>query len=278
MASGTLSASAMMPAAFIGHGTPMNAIGRNRFTDAWRRFGEAVPKPRAVLVVSAHWYVDATLVTAMAQPRTIHDFYGFPQALYSARYPAPGLPSLAEEIADMAKPLRVATDLEWGLDHGSWAVLAHVFPDASVPVVEMSVNASEGFEYHFELGRRLAPLRERGVVVIGSGQVVNDQRNANRSLDTGYDWANDYDARVRDILLSHPSEIWQVVQHPHFRRATPSPDHFWPLVQFAGLADATHETAAVLEEGVIGGSISMTCFTVGLRSQRPHHVEDAKSR
>lgn len=253
-----------MPAAFIGHGVPINAIEHNKFTAAWRAFGASVPRPRAVLVVSAHWYVDATLVTAMERPPTIHDFYGFPPPLYEVRYPAPGHPELAADIAELAKPFGVRVDADsWGLDHGSWAVLVHVFPDASVPVLELSVNGTEGLEYHFELGRCLAALRDRGVLVIGSGQVVNDQRGADRRLDAGYEWANDFDAMARDIVLSNPADIGQLMRHPQFRRAAPSPDHFWPLVQFAGIASASPEQAQVLIEGVIGGSISMTCFAVG---------------
>lgn len=254
----------LMPAAFIGHGIPMNAISQNKFTAAWRALGNAVPRPRAVLVVSAHWYVPSSLVTAMRQPRTIHDFYGFPPALYQVRYPAPGSPELAAEIAELARPIPVQTDAaSWGLDHGSWAVMAHVFPDASVPVLELSVNSAEDLDYHFELGTKLAALRARGVLVIGSGQVVNDQRGADRHLDSGYGWANDFDAMAQEILLSDPEGIAKLTDHSHFHRAAPSPDHFWPLVQFAGIASASGEPAEVLVEGVIGGSISMTCFTVG---------------
>lgn len=254
----------LMPAAFIGHGTPMNAVQPNSFTDAWRAFGASVPRPRAVVVSSAHWYVDATLVTAMPRPPTIHDFYGFPPSLYEVEYPAPGLPELATEIAELAAPFRVRPDADsWGLDHGGWAVLVHVFPDAAVPTLELSINGTEDLEYHFELGRRLAALRERGVLFIGSGQVVNDQRGADPRFAGGYAWANDFDAQAREILLTDPSEIGLLTRHPHFHQAAPSPDHFWPLVQFAGMVSASSEKAEVMVEGVIGGSISMTCFTVG---------------
>lgn len=255
----------LMPAAFIGHGTPMNAIHPNRFTDAWRTFGQTVPRPRAVLCVSAHWFIDATVVTAMPHPRTIHDFGGFPADLYAVQYPAPGLPELAQEVADFVKPMRIGADREtWGLDHGSWAVLVRMFPDASVPVVELSVNAAEGLDYHFELGRRLAPLREQGVLVLASGQIVNGFRFADPRLEDGYAWAEDFDATARDILLSDPSDIGRLVRHSHFREAAPSPDHFWPLVQFAGLASTAPEQTDLLVGGVIGGSISMSCYTLGL--------------
>lgn len=256
-----------MPAAFIGHGTPLNAIASNEFTDAWRSFGASVPRPRAVLVSSAHWFVDSTRVTAMAKPRTIHDFYGFPAPLYDVQYPAPGSPEVAAEIAELGRPFDVVADAEsWGLDHGSWAVLVHVFPDASVPVLELSVNGVEDLQYHFDLGTQLAALREHGVLFIGSGQVVNDQRGADRRVSGGYLWAEDFDAQTREILLSDPSEIARLTQHPHFRQAAPSPDHFWPLVQFAGMVSASSEKAEVMVEGVVGGSISMTCFTVGRSS------------
>lgn len=252
-------------AAFVGHGTPMNALADNRFTRAWRALGDAVGRPRAALVVSAHWYTPRTLVTSMANPVTIHDFYGFPDALFAVQYPAPGLPELADEIVELTAPLQVQPDAHsWGLDHGSWAVMVHVFPDASVPVLELSVNASEDLDYHFELGTKLAALRGRGVLVVASGQIVNDQRAADRRLETGYEWANDFDAATLEILRRDPADIGSLLAHPYFARAVPSYDHFWPLVQFAGIAHASKESVRVLERGVVGGSISMTCFTIGV--------------
>ncbi|MCL7459826.1 4,5-DOPA dioxygenase extradiol [Micromonospora sp. MSM11] len=243
---------AVMPAAFIGHGSPMNALELNRYTQAWRAFGRAVPRPRAILVVSAHWYVGATAVTAMPRPRTIHDFYGFPQELFDVAYPVPGLPELAEEVADVVHPTWVGADVDsWGIDHGTWSVLTHAFPDADIPVVQLSINAFKGLDHHLDLGARLAPLRERGVLVVASGNVVHNLRGVDpRLLDEGFDWARRFDEAAKDVMLARPTEVAALDAHRDFDRAVPTPDHFIPLLYLAGLADAAGDGAQVLVDGV----------------------------
>jgi len=259
-------ATELMPAAFLGHGNPMNALGHNRYTEAWRAFGRSVPRPRAILVVSAHWYVNATAVTAMPRPRTIHDFYGFPEELFAVQYPAPGLPELAGEISDTVHPTWVGADVDsWGIDHGTWSVLVHAFPDASIPVVQLSINADKGFDYHLELGAKLAPLRESGVLVIGSGNIVHNLRGMNWDLpDAGFDWAQRFDEDAKTRMLTEPIDVVRLDAHGDFRRAVPTPDHFIPLLYLAGLAGAGGGSTDVLIDGYTYGSLSMTAYTLGL--------------
>lgn len=256
---------AQMPAAFLGHGSPMNALYRNRYTDAWRAFGAAAPRPCAILVVSAHWYVNATAVTAMARPKTIHDFYGFPQALFDVRYPAPGLPELAEEVAEVVKPEHLGADHDsWGLDHGAWSVLVHAFPNADIPVVQLSINALQPPEYHLAMGVKLAALRERGVLVIGSGNVVHNLRAIDwQQPDAGFDWARRFDEHARQVVTERPGDAVGLVAHPDFRMAAPTDEHFLPVLYIAGMAAASGRGAGVLVDGYAYGSLSMTCYTVG---------------
>lgn len=255
-----------MPAAFFGHGNPMNALGHNRYTEAWRAFGEAVPRPRAILVVSAHWYINATAVTAMPRPRTIHDFYGFPEELFQVEYPAPGLPELAAEISDAVHPTWVGADLDsWGIDHGTWSVLVHAFPDASIPVVQLSINQDKGFDYHLELGAKLASLRSQGVLIIGSGNVVHNLAGMNWKLpDAGFEWAQRFDEDAKARMASDPTEVARMDAHGDFRRAVPTPDHFIPLLYLAGLAGADGTGTDLLIDGYTYGSLSMTAYTLGM--------------
>lgn len=253
-----------MPAAFLGHGNPMNALEHNKYTEAWRIFGASVPRPRAILVISAHWYTNATAVTAMPRPRTIHDFYGFPQKLFDVQYPAPGSAELAEQVADVVKPTWVGQDIDsWGIDHGTWSVLLHAFPDASIPVVQLSLNAFKDFDRHLELGRKLGALRDHGVLVIGSGNIVHNLRAVDhRQPNTGYDWATRFDDVAREKLESAPTEVASLDGHPDFGRAVPTPDHYLPLLYIAGLAG--DEPLNLLVDGHAAGSISMAAYTLGM--------------
>jgi 4,5-DOPA dioxygenase extradiol len=254
-----------MPAVFLGHGTPMNALERNRYTEAWRTIGASMPRPRAILAVSAHWYVNATAVTAMARPKTIHDFFGFPQALFDVQYPAPGLPELAAEVADAVHPEYVGADHDsWGLDHGTWSVLVHAFPDADIPVVQLSINAQKPPDYHLELGARLARLRERGVLVLGSGNVVHNLRAIDwHSPDAGMDWARRFDEHAREVMTGHPADAASLVAHRDYPMSAPTPEHFLPLLYVAGFAAATGQAARVPVDGYAFGSLSMACYAVG---------------
>jgi len=254
-----------MPAAFLGHGSPMNALETNRYTEAWHTFGASVREPRAILAISAHWYIRGSAVTAMPRPRTIHDFGGFPQALFDVEYPARGDAALAEEVAELARPTQVVLDqTAWGLDHGTWSVLCHAFPSANVPVVQLSIDARQSFDFHLELGAKLSALRDRDVLIIGSGNVVHNLRAIRWDApDAGMDWAVRFDAAASQIMRERPSELPSLAGHSDFALAVPTPDHFIPLLYIAGLAAADSSAQSrTFSEGYTLGSLSMTCHAV----------------
>lgn len=254
-----------MPAAFVGHGTPMNALDHNRYTRAWSDFASTLPEqPRAVLVVSAHWYVGVTAVTAMVAPRTIHDFYGFPQALFDVRYPAPGDPDLAARVAEVVKPTWVGLDHDgWGIDHGTWSVLVHMFPHADVPVLQLSVNAEKPFDWHFDLGSRLSSLRDEGVLILGSGNVVHNLRLIDwHSPGQGTDWARRFDDDVRAVMTDDPARLAAASEHRDYRLAVPTPDHFLPLAYLAGLSASADAPTSTIVDGYEMGSLSMTAYAL----------------
>jgi 4,5-DOPA dioxygenase extradiol len=248
------------PAIFFGHGNPMNAIQTNAYTQAWRRIGEQVGKPRAILSVSAHWYGPATAVTAGPRPRTIHDFGGFPAELYEVQYPAPGDAALGARVQELLAPLEVPLDGSWGLDHGTWSVLRHVYPDADVPIVQLSIDATQPPSFHHRLGRSLAPLRGERILIVGSGNIVHNLRMYTWGQDrrAPYDWAERFERRAQEIILAAQDEA--LIEYRQLGTdaalSVPTPDHYLPLLYVLG-ARHPGEAATFPVSGIEGGSISM---------------------
>jgi 4,5-DOPA dioxygenase extradiol len=254
-----------MPALFLGHGSPMNAIEPNRYTAIWSQLGASLPRPRAVLCVSAHWYTNGTGVTAMPQPRTIHDFYGFPQALFDCQYPAPGDPQLAAHVQQLLSPTHVIADQEWGLDHGAWSVLKFMYPDATVPVVQLSLDGRLSLAQHYELAKRLAPLRDADILILGSGNVVHNLRRMQRDSDAAaFEWATAFNTVVRGAIASreHATLLDLSAHGAAARYSVPTPEHYLPLLYVLALQRADEPTGLPVD-GIDMGSISMLSVRVG---------------
>lgn len=252
-----------MPVLFIGHGSPMNAIEDNEFVQGFKQMAATLPKPVSIVCISAHWYIQGTRVTAMNAPRTIHDFYGFPPALYQQEYPAKGNPRLAEATRDLLKPVQVEADMEWGLDHGTWSVLKHLYPEADVPVIQLSIDRTREAEYHFRLAGQLQTLRNRSVLIIGSGNIVHnlglvDWPNFNRD-NHGFDWAREAHAWVNRHIRDRDFQplLNYTEQGKAMQLAVPTPDHYLPLIYTLGLSNPEDELV-LFNDKLQAGSLSMT--------------------
>lgn len=257
-----------MPALFIGHGSPMNAIEDNEFVRGMIEQGKKLSKPKAIVVVSAHWETNGTFVTAMENPRTIHDFGGFPKELYEQQYPAPGSPELAAEISKLVKPENtVGLDHKWGLDHGAWTVVKHLFPNADIPVIQLSIDYNKEPSYHYELAKQLTKLRDKGILIVGSGNIVHNLRKvawAKMNENYGYDWALEMNENVKKWVLNenHQELINFRKQGQAFDLSIPTPEHYLPLLYTMGVKDK-NESVSLFNDKYVGGSISMTSFKIG---------------
>jgi 4,5-DOPA dioxygenase extradiol len=255
-----------LPAIFFGHGNPMNALQYNEWTQAWTTIGATLPHPRAILCVSAHWYLPATLVTAAPAPRTIHDFGGFPRELYQVQYPAPGSPEVARRVQEVLAPLAVDLDHAWGLDHGTWSVLRHVYSTAEIPVLQLSIDETQPAAFHFEVGTRLGPLRDEGILIMGSGNLVHNLHTYawGRQIPEPFDWAVRFETAAKNLMVN--GEFEPLINYESLGRdallSIPTPDHYLPLLYVLGTR-RKNEAITFPVEGVDGGSISMLAVQVG---------------
>lgn len=256
-----------MPVLFLGHGSPMNAIEENEFVAGFRNLAKTLPQPNAILCISAHWYTKGTKVTAMEMPKTIHDFGGFPQALFDVQYPAKGSPELAVETKRILSPVEIELDETWGLDHGAWSVIKHLYPEANVPVIQLSIDYTKSGEYHFELAQKLQSLRHKGVLIIGSGNIVHNLRlvdfhNYDRD-NYGYDWAIEARQTINDYLLD--GNFQPLINYEKMDKviqlAIPTPDHYLPLLYTLGLKDKSEEIS-LFNDKLLAGSLSMTSVKI----------------
>jgi len=258
--------SSRQSAIFFGHGSPMNALLRNPYTEAWERIGREGKRPKAILSISAHWFVPETGVTIGTAPKTIHDFGGFPRELYQVQYPAPGDPELARRVQHLLAPLPVTLDLSWGLDHGTWSVLRHVYPEADIPVVQLSIDESKPSAFHFEIGQRLAPLRDEGVLIVGSGNLVHNLHAYawGRHTPEPFDWAVRFEGLAKEMMLA--GEYLPLIEYERLGDdallSVPTPEHFLPLLYVLATRQAGESTTFPVH-GVDGGSISMLAVEIG---------------
>jgi 4,5-DOPA dioxygenase extradiol len=265
--SGSFSNTEKMPVLFLGHGSPMNAIEENQFVTGFRDLAKTLPKPNAILCISAHWFTNGTKVTAMEIPRTIHDFGGFPQELFDVQYPAKGSPELATVTQELMLPTEVELDQHWGLDHGAWSVIKHLYPDADIPVIQMSIDYTESGQYHFDLAQKLSALRSKGILIVGSGNIIHNLRMVDfRNINTdnyGYDWAIEARADINDYLLDGNFQplIDFEKQSKAFQLAIPTPDHYLPLIYTLGLKGKSEELS-LFNDKLVGGSLSMTSVKI----------------
>ncbi len=258
----------IMPVLFVGHGSPMNGILDNEFSRKWTQLGKEIPTPKAVLVVSAHWLSKGTRITAMDFPETIHDFGGFPKALFDVQYKAPGNPQLARETASIIQSAKVEMDHDWGLDHGAWTVVRHMYPEANIPVLQLSIDYSKGPQYHYELAKELASLRKKGVLIMGSGNMVHNLGMvAWDKIDEpewGYDWAVDINTKFKDLISNRNHD--QLIKYEQLGKeallAIPTPEHYWPLLYTLGLRGSKDEVS-FFNDRVVGGSLTMTSVKIG---------------
>jgi 4,5-DOPA dioxygenase extradiol len=254
----------LMPALFVGHGSPMNALEENTFTQGWREAVRGVPAPAALLCISAHWLTRGTQVTAMEKPKTIHDFGGFPDELYAVQYPAPGSPAIAKTTAAAISSIQVGLDQEWGLDHGTWSVVRHMYPAAQVPVVQLSIDYEKGAQYHYDLAKQLRGLRSKGVLIVGSGNMVHNLGRVDwRNQDRGYDWAEEMNATFKRLIdaRNHASLIAYEKLGASARLAIPTPDHYLPLLYILAL-QGNDEHAAFFNDAAVMGSLTMTSVKI----------------
>ena len=255
-----------LPALFVGHGNPMNALSNNAYTAGWRQIGESLPKPNTILSISAHWYVPFTGITVNDAPRTIHDFGGFPKELFQVQYSAPGNPELARRIQELLGPMEVKLDDAWGLDHGTWSVLCHVYPDADIPVIQLSIDETKAAAFHHEIGKKLSALRDEGVLIFGSGNLVHNLHTYawGRHMLEPYDWASRFESRAKELILSNnyePLTHYETLG-PDAELAVPTPEHYLPLLYVLG-ARREGDAIAFPVQGVDGGSISMLALQIG---------------